>query len=80
MIDDFDLCAELTGSQGLDHLIVSASVENAVLVIEPNKVPEANGWSSVWEVMASHDDQRHEFSHLPKRLEHGRGDAGEAFV
>ena len=78
--DDFDLCAELAGSQGLDHLIVSASVENAGLVIERSKVPEANGRSSGWKVMASHDDQRHEFSHFRKRLEHGRGDAREAFV
>ncbi len=78
--DDLELCSEFASGEGLDHFVISTSVEEAGFVVEFDEVAEAEDRGVFGEVVFSENGEGHAGLDLGKGLEHGRGDAGEAFV
>lgn len=78
--DDTQVCSQLFGGKSLDHLVVPTGVKEAGPVVEFYEVPKSDDRSVFREMVFSKNDQGHALLNPGEGLQHGRSDAGKAFV
>ena len=76
--DDLKIGSEFSGGQGLNHFIITSSVEDTGLVFELTQFAKRNDGNVLGQMMLSKDGDRDFFADFGEGLQHCRGHAGEA--